>query len=342
MLSGTIIQNLMNLKLDWRKNMKHNLFIQLCKYKMTEFVTPLENFCTEALVWLIEHLLECDKRIGDKILQLFGINESEKISIETQVTHYIKNNNHNCKLIPDIHIKTDSNKHVFIEVKVDSGLHESNISCKDQLDDYNLLKNERPNCEVYSLTKFDLSTESINSDHQKKWSDIYKILAQSQDELVKQFRKFMEDNDMEGFQALKFDISRIKSEQNNFNDILRQAFEESELNGTYVLDEKRYIYADGNGWYVNKKNNEDNKAHFWFGVIPNDKSFISKILFEVLQHSVKDYEKICFEKEKDYCNNIIIDDLDLDKEILAQKLSREEQIQKVKDWLNDINKQMNA
>jgi len=314
--------------------MKRNLFIQLCKYKTTEFVTPLENFCTEALVYLIEYLLKNDKRMGNEILQLFGINENKEINIETQVAYHVKHNKQNCKLIPDIHITVDNDKHVFIEVKVDSGLNESNMGCKDQLDDYNLLKNEKPNCEVYSLTKFDLSTDSIDSDHQKKWSDIYKILTQSRDELAVQFREFMEDNDMEELQALKFDISRIKSEQSNFNDILRQAFEESELNGTYILDKKGYIYADGNGWYVNKKNNEDNKAHFWFGVIPNEKSFMSKILFEVLQHSKKDHEEICSGKEKDYYNNVIIHDLDLNE--IIEEDSREGQIQKVKDWLNRI------
>ena len=318
--------------------MERNLFIQLCKYKVTEFVTPLENFCTESLVYLIEHLLNCEKNIRDEILQLFGIDGNKKTTIETQVAYYIKNNNQNYKLIPDIHIIADNSKHILIEVKVDSSLHESKIGYKDQLDDYCHLEIEGQKCEVYSLTKFDLSTLSIDLEYKKKWSDIYKILTQAKDTFAIQFREFMEDNDMEGFEALEFDISKIKSEQSNFNDILKQAFEKSDFANTYIL-EGGYILADGNGWYVNKNNNNDN-SHFWFGIIPNRKSFVSKILFEVLQSIKENYKEICSGKDRDVWGNIIINELNLNEILTLQ--SREKQIEKIKNWLNDVNKKIST
>lgn len=277
--------------------MARNLFSQLCKYKPTEFVTPLENFCTEAFVYLIDKFRKKNNSALAEVMKLFGIND-DNFTIETQTVYYNKSG---FKFIPDILIKTND-KYTIIEVKVDALLHSSKIGLKDQLDDYCNLEIDGKKCDVYCLSKSEINSDSISPEKKIKWSKIHEIMKKDDEELVKQFVEFLENNNMSGYEKLNFDISRITEEKSNFNDIVKNAFEKSKFNSTYKLEEKGYIASDGNGWYINSCD----EAVFWVGVIPDRKKYVSKIVFEILSHKEENFSSVCNGKEKDDWNNIII------------------------------------
>lgn len=317
------------------KMAKRNLFKQLCKYKPTSGKSPLENFCTEAFVYLLEHLWCKEKNVAKELLELFNLENINNFSIETQTAFNVQCNAKSCRLIPDIHIEADG-KHTFIEVKVESPIGLSKLGKRDQLDDYNEIKIDGQSCLVFSLTKYDISSQSIGCANKIRWEQIHSALKSSSDELAQQFKEFLEDNYMNGYDRLEFDITKAKSEKENFNDILKQGFDISVFSQKgYSLQENAYMYADGNGWYVNKGND----VYFWIGSLLGCKDYVSKIVFEVLPQRKIEFKKICDNKPQDTWKNTIAETKCL-KDILDLE-SREKQIADIRDWLNGILEKLN-
>ncbi len=177
--------------------MTSNIFSILSRYAFRQE----ENYLTEALVYLLNTILEKEEQIGLVILtNLCGektaawISESEVISIATQFSTEGG--------IPDIVINAGDEKMVLVEVKHDSSLGEG------QLESYYayLEKLKTDDKQLVLLTRSRHSIQETNLDqelfHHVCWYEISGWLSEAdfQDEVVKylveQFLDFLKEKEM--------------------------------------------------------------------------------------------------------------------------------------------------
>lgn len=312
-----------------------NLFIALCKYKPTENITPLENFTTEAFVYVLNALKKDNNTLFRDILSLFNI--EDYLEIETQCVHQVTIEDITAKLIPDIQIKDKNGNYTFIEVKVDSSLHGSKLGLKDQLMDYRHITVDGKIGEVFSLTKEVIYSDSINDKNKIRWSQIIEMLEKTENDIVYQFKEFLISNNMADYSSLQNDITTIKVDQQNFNNMIQLAFDSSKFGNSeiYRREEVGYIYSDGNGWYIN---NADSVPMFWIGCIPNRYDYSSVVIFEIMYNQIENFSNISSVK-KAFDGNYILENMLSFPELLNESC-REKQIERIKDWLNDIYKKI--
>jgi hypothetical protein len=178
-----------------------NLFGDIYKFRQSKKRSPLEDYCTEIFVYILRQLMKSKKAISYKILEMFGFSEVEEkdlnyFEIITRESHYANGK----RVIPDVIIKFHDIIDI-IEVKIDSGLRyykKSKAQYIDQIELYRNITDIKIN-EVFSLSKYILTNNSLKSTHKILWSQIYSILTKSENEIISNFVLFLEENGMKAF-----------------------------------------------------------------------------------------------------------------------------------------------
>jgi hypothetical protein len=308
----------------YNRNMETNLFERIFKYKETEKRKPLENYCTEIFVYIIEQLLLNNSISAIKILNLFGIkNYTERklknIKLSTR-NQYVINKS---KLIPDIEIKYGK-KRLFIEVKINSGLnyYKDNKKIIDQLARYKMIDNKN---NVYSLTKFINNSPAIENNQKVLWSQIYELLENENNEIIKNFLLFLKEHGMEKYNPVGNGVSSALQKARDLWYLIGnswpQEYSEYELKDTFCAD---YI-----GYWIKFKK----KLILWIG-----QTFESKlndyIVIEITDNSfIKKLKKQNVElpDETDENENIIFSKIDL--KIILKEKSESKQRKILNDWI---------
>ena len=315
------------------RNYDLDLFINLSKYKPTEEVTPLENFCTELFVYVLKDLLHKNETAGIEILKLFGIDKPNKIiRIKTQNEYYVDDK----KLRPDIEIEL-TDKTIFIEVKVNSQLRKSILGrgFTDQLEDYQIIKTNSGKTIVFSLTKYLIHSKVKNN---VRWFQITSILnkIKVKNQIIDNFISFLGENQMGIKQPLKTETLNLFEASNAYFDYLQSIYENSEFakNGKYKLGQP-YPFADGYGYYIQKKLEDSSlKKIYFIGIVPNLNNEISfQIMQEFLhkKYNQKDKWKKDWKLDK-FEYNPIISTIKISD--ITKLNSSDKQIIKGVNWLN--------
>lgn len=302
-----------------------NLFSNLSKYKPGQ-ITPLENFTTEAFVYLIKYLLLNKNPCVFEILKLFKITKNESIiSVKTQNSYIIKSRT----LRPDIEIKTNE-KIVLIEVKVDSELRKSIFDKnKDQLYDYEKLKEKfDKNLIVCSLTKSFVTSSNKNN---VRWYEVANIFSRytGTDLLIDNFISFLKDNGMEELKCITSETANLISIYHNFMTLLELSYQNSLFTkkSKFKLG-KEYKERDGFGYFI--KNIKSKTDFFWFGVIPDYSGYI---IFEIVCETKKNADLNAFDKDQ-FSNLVFSNKIKLEDLVVSQSIQIQEK--KITDWLNSI------
>ncbi|MHB8880442.1 MAG: hypothetical protein ACYC69_02910 [Thermodesulfovibrionales bacterium] len=231
--------------------MTSSLFTTLSTYKPSESVNPEENYSTE----LLTHLLKFSLKKGTPLFSLFAdeflrepvsIPDYPDISIETQEMFYTSTKN---KAFPDITIRI-KDRHLFIEVKVESGLNHYEIDNGDnametinQVRKYHQIKVEPKS--VYLLTKYPCELDLNGCDHFKgkfKWHDVHLMLKgyvtvdPVEDYLVEEIIGYMEDKGMS--------IPKVTFEFAKGMEMLNALFKQVET----ALEGRVYVKSFGYEW----------------------------------------------------------------------------------------------
>jgi len=294
------------------------------------YKSSLENYCTEIFAYILKRLIETEDKLAYKLLELFGFNnikpsDLKYIDIITQERHSsIKNKS----AIPDIIIKFNDIVNI-IEVKVDSKVNYYEIDNKriDQIKLYKKIKDKDIKInEVYLLSKFVIFCESLDDTKRILWSQIYSILSNSGNEIINQFRLFLEENGMKSYKLESGAEKAIDSIQ-----AIMGLIEQSWTNEKYKL-----IYPEGSpnyiGYYIKDKKTA------WIGQNRARKNYL---VFEVIcDNLVRKAKKIAKEKniklewEKSDAKYIFGEQLSIKK--IASYKTAEEQVKCVTKWCNKI------
>jgi hypothetical protein len=308
--------------------MQDNLFSKIFKYTATISKTPLENYCTEIFVYIFRKLIGKKDKMAYEILRLFGFNDMsdkdlESIKIITQKKYYAESRS----VIPDITINLHNNNNI-IEVKVNSGLRRYRIKTRtiDQIELYKKITDIKIN-EVFLLSKYSAFSGSLNKENNVLWSQIHSILTKSENEVIKNYLLFLEENGMkssiveEGAENAISSISAILS-----------LIEDSWTDNKYKLG-KCEIERDYFGYYLDNKNN---KSVAWIGQLSEMKDYI---VFEPLEDAkmIKNAKEI-FEKknaviEMDSYGCYIFSKIKI--EDITCHRNNKEQIEVLQKWIND-------
>lgn len=142
--------------------MENSLFTSLRKYKVTPKKDPLENFITEAFVWILRYYPEFSSYYLKAILQKAQIDfQSGNAEWNTQVNFG--------GVFPDVVCKVDSYTLIF-EHKVWAGLHEN------QLSNYRNYAINNYSKYLLILITANTSQHTQNPDLALCWRDIYNII----------------------------------------------------------------------------------------------------------------------------------------------------------------------
>jgi hypothetical protein len=249
-------------------------FVNLLKYQDTSKIIQLENYTTELFVFILNYLKYNNLILLKKIMKKFGFyndfNE-EELLISTQYRMVIDEND---PVIPDIFIEY-KNKTIIIEVKIDSNL---SIKCfnKKNINQIEYYENICNADRVYLLSKRILRIENIKN--RILWSNIYDILKNTKDFVLKNFIKHLEEHGMATYKITNgiFNaFSSIKSLQ-------------SLLEQSWVYDDYDFSFTPINitkSWnalscYIK----DNNKKHiFWVGLFEGD----NNLYFELLDENLK-------------------------------------------------------
>jgi hypothetical protein len=175
--------------------MEYDGFVKLFKYSPQK-LTPLENYMTEAFVFLLNYLKSINNKMVYEILDLFGILRGKQINISSQTKIQDK------KHIPDICIET-GNIISIVEVKVNSNLNKYKYKGRN-INQYELYSREYANANIFLLTKHLVFENNIPDKNKVLWVQIFQILEESDDYFVKSFLYFLEEN---GMASVKLDES---------------------------------------------------------------------------------------------------------------------------------------
>lgn len=207
--------------------MSRNLFVNLLKYKPVDNRTPLENFITEAFVFLLDWSLVSDRNFITGFFKLLeipsvtNINYSE-VEILTQKTYKTNNNS---TVIPDISIRI-KDTYYFIEVKVlaqfniYSDKNDTTINTINQIEMYDRIVVPSREKFIYSLTIGTPSKNELLGSTFKKsitWTDIYALIEEQMNTCTK-----MEKN-LSDFRGLLINMNMVP---NKVTDGLKQGIVE--------------------------------------------------------------------------------------------------------------------
>ncbi len=310
-----------------------DLFVNLSKYKPTQDKTPLENFATEAFVYILKDLLLSNEKCAKEILGLFGIKaDINKQAISTQKDYSVDNQ----KLRPDIEIVCPD-KVIFIEVKVESALRDSVLGLNDQLYDYEQIQIDNKETEVYCLSKYFVSSKKSRN---IRWYQIAEILKKYNDgnQLMQNFLYFLNFNRMGELKTLSMNDSvNLISKNQAFIDYLKAIYETSSFSGNakYQLGSV-YSKFDGIGFYIQDstklKSTCEENSYYFLGLLPENED---KINFLVLCGCLKDeYSK---QWQTDWIhvrNHPIVSKKDINE--IEQSSDIDSQIQIGVEWLNSV------
>jgi hypothetical protein len=187
--------------------METNPFLEMLKYKGTESKNQIENFTTELFVFIILYLINKKNKLVPKLLNKFGFPldiDLDKFIIQTQWRTEVRISKDKKKPVtPDILMKY-KNKHIIVEVKIDSKLNEDedkfDNKILNQLDLYSQIKYNNYDIDaVYLLTKRIINIDNLSNEKIKRrifWSEIHSLLIHSNDFTVGLFLKYLEVNGM--------------------------------------------------------------------------------------------------------------------------------------------------
>lgn len=317
---------------------KADLFINLSKYKPSQYVTPLENFTTEVFVYILKNLLDTKSSAATEILDLFGIKNPDKIIISTQTEYKVGEH----ILRPDITVESEE-EITFIEVKVDSKLRESILGNEgeDQLQDYQKINTapEQKPTKVYSLSKNSISSSVKNN---VRWYQIFEILKEIEDDdiIVKNFLCFLTENKMGSPTDFTNAVQNLITANQQLIAYLIAIYENSNFskNSKYQLGSV-YIEDDGIGFYIQdsqkrKSKNEDD-SFFFLGILPEQEDCIS---FLVLYNRLKDEFRNNDKWKQDWKTCSSVHPIVSSKKIteITEKQNHNEKIEMGKIWLNTV------
>lgn len=223
--------------------MSESLFGVLSRYKTAETRTPLENFATEALVYILGYVPR--KARGEHILSEFLALAGLQSPKDTGARYSISSQTPFPTLlgrtaIPDITIWCEDVPICHIEVKIDSG--ERNYESQDGkiLGQYKLYRNirhkPRQTPKVVVLTKHACDSTDIPEADKLRWHSVtdflrnVEIIDPVQDFLVNQYADFLGGNNMEHHQVaadFKTGISSAKSLLDQIRNALQDIASES-------------------------------------------------------------------------------------------------------------------
>ena len=300
------------------------MFTNIYKFKQSKKKSPLEDYCTEIFVYIFKKLITSKHSVSLKLLKLFGlsnINERNlrNIDIVTHEYHWVNQK----KVIPDILIKFQ-NKIVAIEVKIDSGLRYYRISKNQYIDQIKLYKNinDIHIDEVFTLSKYNIISNSIKSSNKILWSNIYSLLFNIKNEVIENFLLLLEENGMKPFIL-------NNGAENTIDSIcaITNLIEKSWMYEKYPI-KKPEITREYIGYWV--KNNKT----AWIGQLAEKKEYIVFLLFD--KKLIKKADKIFTQTD---------DSLDLDKhgQVIYAKIpiknivlykTEKKQLEFFQDWVN--------
>jgi hypothetical protein len=274
-----------DMEIDWEENLFNSIF----KYRQSEKKSPLEDYCTEIFVYILRQLIKNKDNDSYKILQLFGLKElAEKdlsdIKIETRQKHLVNNK----KCFPDI-LLILCNKNIVVEVKINSDIRKYKIKRKniDQIELYKNITDIKID-DVFLLSKYLSSNNSLNNSNKVLWSEIYSILINNNNEIIKNFVLFLEENGMKA--------SIVKPGAENALDSIvsiMQLIENSSLKDKYTL--KPEVLREYCGVYLKDKD----KDLAWVGQL-NEQKQKEYLVFEPLSGKIlKNAKKVYKEKNEE-------------------------------------------
>jgi len=309
--------------------MDNNLFSNIFKYRQRKDKSPLENYCTEIFAYILRQLIKTpeEEKLAFDLLELFGFSNIKNtdlgnIEINTQESH--KTSVDNKRAILDIIIKLND-KVSIIEVKINSGLNKYDTDKKiiDQIEKYEKINDIKGEKSIFLLSKYVIFCDSLDKNNKILWSQIYSKLSNSENEIIKQFRMFLEENGMKSYKLESGAENTINSIQ-----AIMGLIEQSWTNEKYKLKEelaREYI-----GFWVK------DKGTAWIGQTTGYEDYL---VFEICDKLEGKAERIAEEKNMNldvdkFCQKYIFSKLSI-KEITSYKTA-EEQVKCVTKWCNKI------
>ncbi len=289
-------------------NTRNNIFSALSRYSLASE----ENYLTEAFVFVLNHLLDKERKVGIGILTHLCLNANEP-SFDPNETIYVLTQKSTEIGRPDIEISS-SNKLIYVEVKHDSGLGET------QLERYtDLLKSSNATIKhVILLTRFavDFDEQQAKPHKHVRWYEIHNWLSKVKVEdpvseyLINSFVNFLEVKQM-SVQKVNWEyINGVPALTNLINMI------EVAIKAVDLKDIKKSPAWGWRGFYIQN-------MEFFCGIYYDEPLFLvfeieDKTLFDKNAVSTPSYPV----REKDKCIQFLLDlepthffSLDKDKQL---------------------------
>jgi hypothetical protein len=254
-------------------------FVNILKYHDSTNLTQLENYTTELFVFVLNYLVNKNRRILIKLLKEFGFSENtdvEKLHISTQCNMDVGGN----KAIPDILIEYKG-KNTIIEVKVDSNLNFYSYKNRliDQIEYYENIKNINS---VFLLSKRLIKIKK--NGNRILWSRIYTIINNTNDFVLNNFAKYLEENGMGNYKLTKNIFNAVSSIENLYA-LLKEA---------WIYDEYDYTFSpmefSKKGWVSCYISNQKKKHLFWIGQLGGDECLCAELMDNDIKKQLKNYE----------------------------------------------------
>ncbi|MDR2247869.1 MAG: hypothetical protein LBE17_14560 [Treponema sp.] len=219
----------------------------------------LEDYTTELFVFLLNYLKYNNSPILEKILYEFGFrNKVDFDNLEFYTQQRLSH--HDTKVIVDILIKYKTIK-TIIEVKINSPLNMYKRNGKElkQIEYYEGIPDVQ---NVYLLSKRVLKIKK--PENRILWSKVYSIINASDDFVVANFAKYLEEKGMGSIKLNEDDLMALISVSsfNTLNKLMVEAWPDDydelySLTSLSISPKKGYI-----GWYIKK----DDERLIWMGI----------------------------------------------------------------------------
>ena len=286
--------------------METNPFYRLFQFNESDKKSPLENFSTELFVFILKYLIKKEDIRANKILNLFGIYKYKKLKIYTQYSTVAENR----QVYPDILLELED-KRIIIEVKIDSKLN--NYGKMNQIQLYSKIKNINS---VYLLTRGIINLD--NNNYRRFWSEIYNVLLDSNDFVIKNYLEYLEVNNMGSYKIDKNIFNALNSIENLKNLIIQSWPVE------YNYNIKQFTYSGSEGGCIGYYIYKDKKKLFWIGMYDDE-----YLLFNIMNETIKN--KIDKKHPEWSADQYTFSKLDLN-EIIKEKTNEDQKLI-LNNWL---------
>lgn len=328
--------------------MRNNFFINAYKFVETEESSQLENFSTEAFVFVLRHLINETPKTAQRLISLFGfkditLDELKELQIETQRTFFAPENFTDKKLIPheqqearpDIAIWLEPNDIVFIEVKVDAELNIYTLENHTQIDQVDFYRNIKSCRDVYTLSKHRINKD-YPTDKLVRWHTIFEELKSLDSFVTQEFLHFLESNNMGERIKVSDKALNILEQIKALNALLKNSWESANMQG-FKLNAYNYANENGLGYYILKEsdnNSATKEFEYFIGinlVTEHKESYLNKITFWTSSKSVRNKSKDCFDAFR--CGYITRNNIELSELTALETIDEQENM--IKNWLID-------